>query len=77
MEDREQDDGASKAPIEHWAEQKGLLPAMRSASQANPDYWKFAAARAFMQAKGWVPGQPVTEREFDDAVEGQGKQVSR
>jgi hypothetical protein len=50
------------APIEFWGERKGMLP------------WKLAAAQAF---KGWAPGQRVTEREFDAAVEAQGQQVSR
>lgn len=64
----------SKAPIEHWGEQKGWLPAMHGANRPNPDYWKFEATRV---VKGWAPGQVVTEQEFDQAAEAQGKKVSR
>jgi hypothetical protein len=62
-----------KAPIEWWAEKKGLLPA-RAGVAENPDNWKFGAAKAF---KGWAPGALVTEAEFDEAIEKQGQTVSR
>jgi hypothetical protein len=32
----------------------------------NPDFWKFAAAKAM---HGWVIGAEVTEEEFDAAIE--------
>ena len=71
-----------RAPIEAWAERKGMLPqfypsgatAIGLAANANPAYWKFAAAKAFMR---WSDGQSVTEAEFDEAVCRQETQVIR
>lgn len=72
---REQTDG--KLPIEMWAEQKGMLPQLVNTSmglRANPENWKFAAAKAF---KGWAAGTRVSEQEFDEAVAEQNKSTIR
>jgi hypothetical protein len=61
--DRERTD---LAPIEIWAERKGLT--------APAEYWKFAAAKAF---RGWTAGLMITEAEFDEAIAAQGKKAIR
>jgi hypothetical protein len=70
--------GGDRLTIEMWAERKGMLPQQLEGPggrpRPNPDYWKFAAARAF---KGWAEGAVVTEEEFDTAVSQQGAQVIR
>lgn len=58
-------------PIEKWAEALGYLPEFKGntstgAAIPNPEYWKFAAAKAFRR---WEDGQVVTEADFDAAVE--------
>jgi hypothetical protein len=53
------------APIEFWAERKGLLPATMLSGQRNPEHWKFAAARI---VHGWPAAQLVTEQQFDEAI---------
>lgn len=73
---------AETAPIESWAERKGMLPQFTAGNAAmfgagarpNPEYWKFAAAKAF---KGWSEGHVVTEQEFETAVAEQMAQVHR
>lgn len=64
--------GAPKLTVEIWAERKGFLPQFRGTtgptsvvSSHNPEFWRFAAARAVSQ---WPIGAEVTEAEFDDAV---------
>jgi hypothetical protein len=71
--ERAQDD-APRGPIEVWAERKGLLPQFTSSNRANPEYFKFAAAKGL---RGWTDGQVVTEAEFDEAVKQQGEQAIR
>jgi hypothetical protein len=60
--------GESKKALEQWGEQKGMLPRFSrtgSGSAPNPEYWKFAAVRAF---KKWGMDHELTEGEFDAAV---------
>lgn len=57
-------------PVEAWAEAKAMLPMelrgrASGAAAINPQYWKFAAARAIRR---WQDGQQTTEAEFDAAV---------
>jgi hypothetical protein len=40
----------------------------------NPEYWRFAAARA---ACGWPEGKEMTEAEFDAAIKAAGEHVGR
>lgn len=65
---------ADKKTAEQWATDAEFLPQMveRPADGrrparivTNPDFWKFAAARA---GEGWVAGQELTEDEFDKAI---------
>jgi len=63
---------AEKLTVEQWAERKGMLPQFpRSSATAfglarpNPEYWKFAAVKAF---KRWDDGVLLSEQEFDAAV---------
>jgi hypothetical protein len=64
-----EDAGDGTDTIEAWAERKKLLPDFLPGAAAerrmNPDYWKFAAAKALRR---WGDGQRVTESEFDAAV---------
>jgi hypothetical protein len=74
---RKSNEGAEKRPIEAWAEAKGMLPQMLDGPggpRLNPEYWKFAAARAF---KGWASDASVSEADFEAALVEQGSQVSR
>jgi len=62
--------------VEAWATEKGMLPPFVDGARMsprlppnqvrNPDYWKFAAARAF---KAWPEGRELTESDFDAAVD--------
>jgi len=77
-----------KVTVEEWAEKKGFLPHFFDgkaggvgangtalagvARRANPEYWKFASARALC---GWVIGKELTESEFDDAIKAAQGQV--
>jgi hypothetical protein len=59
-----------KKPIEAWATEKKFLPdflpsAGTAIRRMNPEYWKFAAAKALRR---WSDGDWVTEKEFDAAV---------
>lgn len=70
-------DGGGKESIEAWAEKRAMLPQMvegPAGPRLNPEYWKFASARALM---GWSAGQLVTEKEFDGAMSKQQKLVIR
>lgn len=65
-----------KFPVEAIALRRGMLPEMvqplplytgapPAPPRVNPEYWRFAAARAL---SGWVIGAEVTEADFDKAV---------
>jgi hypothetical protein len=69
---------APAATIETWAEKRGHLPMWQPQPSRflpkgapvpvapNPEYWKFAAAKAL---RNWPVGAEVTEAEFIEAVE--------
>lgn len=59
---------AEKKTVETWAEEKGLLPQIENLSGRgipNPEFWRFAAAKAFC---GWPVGRELTEKDFNEAV---------
>jgi hypothetical protein len=64
-----EDRGDGAEAIETWGERKKLLPDFLPGAGAerrmNPDYWKFAAAKALRR---WSDGERVTEDVFDGAV---------
>lgn len=66
---------SDKRTIETWGQAKGLWPQFaKPGSRGNPEYWKYAAAKAFMK---WQDGQEVSEAEFDEALTKASSQVTR
>jgi hypothetical protein len=66
MDERHAPTPAGQKTIEAWGEAKNIWPQFApGSSRANPDSWKFEAAKADSK---WVDGQLVTEAEFDKAV---------
>lgn len=74
VEDEEQE--LTTKTIEQWGEELGYLPETRSVevtrgprkikiARANPDAWKFTAAKAHAR---WPEGKEVTKAEFEAAV---------
>lgn len=63
--------------VEAWAEEKGMLPQLVSVNgrtRANPEFWRFAAARALCN---WPVGKELTEADFDAAITAAGNQQLR
>jgi hypothetical protein len=69
---------AGKKTVEVWAEAKGMLPEYLKvktrvggreafARKQNPKFVDFAMAKAHAR---WPEGKEVTEKEFDEAVQG-------
>lgn len=65
--------GGEKRPASEWAEERKLLPQYiaggggvpYAASRVNPEYWKWAAAKAL---RGWDDTTAITAAELDAAI---------
>ena len=70
---KKQEREAEKKTASDWAHERGLLPQYMAgggavpfaASRVNPEYWKWAAAKAL---RGWDETTQITSAELDAAI---------